>query len=238
MRRLQPTTARRRLVCFPHAGGAASWYHPFARRLADDLDVVALQYPGRQERLAEPCIDDLLELRDAVVDQLLDGWLDRPFALFGHSMGAVVAYEVARALEHRHGRVPRALFVSGRRAPTSHRDEHLHQQGDAAMLAQLARLAATPRELLDDPDVHELLLPALRGDYKAIETYRWRPGPEPGCPLWVLVGADDPVATPREAAAWRAHTSGPFEVRSFPGGHFYLVDQQAAVADVVRAATR
>jgi surfactin synthase thioesterase subunit len=227
-------------VCFPHAGGAASWYAPLARLLAPAVDVVAVQYPGRQDRLSEPCLDSITALRDAVVAQLLaaPGWLDRPVALFGHSMGAVVAYEVARTLEHDHGRPPRALFVSGRRAPSTHRVEQVHLGGDAALLREVARLGGTPPELLDDPDVHDLVLPALRGDYRAIETYAWRPGPEPGGPLWALVGDDDPVTTPAEAAAWRPHTSGLFERRVFPGRHFYLADPgpAAEVAALVRTA--
>jgi len=236
VRRPVPSAARRRLVCFPHAGGAASWYAPLARRLADDVEVVALQYPGRQDRLSEPCLASIAALRDAVVPELLDGWLDRPFALFGHSMGAVVAYEVARALEHGHDRVARGLFVSGRRAPTTHRDEHVHRGGDAALLREVARLAGTPAELLDDPDVHEMMLPALRGDYQAIETYAWRPGPEPSSPMWALAGDDDPLTSPRDAAAWRPHTSGRFEVVSLPGRHFFLADHPAAVAALVREA--
>ena len=238
LRRLRPSSvARRRLLCFPHCGGSASWYAPLARAsvLPDTVDVVALQYPGRQDRLAEPCVDSIGALRDAVVSEL-DGWLDRPFALFGHSMGAIVAYEVARVLEHERGRVPAALFVSGRRAPSTHRDERVHRGGDPALLREVARVAGTPSQLLDDEDVHAMMLPALRGDYRAIETYAWRPGPEPSCPTWALVGDADPLTTPHEAAAWRAHTSGPFECVVFPGNHFYLADHRAAVARLVAAA--
>ncbi|HEY8544699.1 MAG TPA: alpha/beta fold hydrolase, partial [Acidimicrobiales bacterium] len=145
-----PGGARRRLVVFPHAGGAVSWYAPLARLLVPDVDVVGVQYPGRQDRLGEPCLDSIAELRDAVVADLLGGgWLDRPVALFGHSMGAVVAYETARRLEHDHGRPPRALVVSGRRAPTTHRVERVHQGGDPALLREIARLGGTPPELLD-----------------------------------------------------------------------------------------
>jgi len=237
LRRLRPSpVARRRLLCFPHCGGSASWYAPLARAaaLGEAVDVVALQYPGRQDRLAEPCLDSIAELRDAIVGELV-GRLDRPFALFGHSMGAVVAYEVARILEHEQGRVPAALFVSGRRAPSTHRDERVHRGGDVALLKEVGRLAGTPSLLLDDEDVHAMVLPALRADYKAIETYAWRPGPEPSCPVWALVGDADPLTTPQEAAAWRAHTSGPFERRVFPGDHFYLAAaaHRATVARLV-----
>lgn len=231
MRRLAPSPAGQRLVCFPHVGGAASYFAPLARALAGRVDVLALQYPGRQERLREPCVDSVGGLTDAIAPEL-EGWLDRPFALFGHSMGAVVAFEVARVLE-REGVVPVALFVSGRRAPTTWRDEQLHRRDDDQLLQEVARLAGTPRALLDDEDVREMMLPALRGDYTAVETYEWQPGPPLTCPIWALVGEDDPLTTKDEAAAWHVHTSADFELRTFPGGHFYLADHLPALTTLL-----
>jgi pyochelin biosynthetic protein PchC len=233
MRRLRPSPGRPRLICFPHAGGAASFFDPFAKALEGVLDVVALQYPARQERLPERCIDSIDDLRDAIVAEL-DGWLDGPFALFGHSTGAIVAYEVARVLGQQHDLVPAGLFTSGRRAPTTQRDEHVHRGGDARLLQEVARLGGTPPQLLEEEDVRQMMLPALRGDYKAIETYQWQPAPgELSCPIWALVGDADPLTTAEEAAAWSAHTSGDFELRTFPGGHFYLAAHQAELVELV-----
>jgi pyochelin biosynthetic protein PchC len=223
VRRLHPSPAGRRLVCFPHVGGAATYFAPLARTLAGSVDVLAMQYPGRQERLSEPCIESIDGLVAAIVPEL-EGWLDRPFALFGHSMGAVVAYEVARVLQAEGRPEPLGLFVSGRRAPSTWRDERVHEKGDEALLAQVTRLAGTPAVLLEDEDVRQMMLPALRGDYKAIESYEWRPGPPLRGPIWSLVGEDDPLTTRQEADAWRTHTTGPFELHVFPGGHFYLAE--------------
>jgi pyochelin biosynthetic protein PchC len=228
IRRLQPSATDRRIVCFPHAGGAATAYMPLAQALAGTADVVALQYPGRQERRGEPCLDDVDTLVAAIVDEL-DGWLDRPFALFGHSMGAIVAFEVARRLEH----PPLGLLASGRRAPSTVRHERVHLGGDPSLLQEVRRLGGTPAVLLDDEDVQEMMLPALRGDYKAIETYRWQPGPPLAIPIWALIGDADPLTTPAEAAAWEEHTTAGFALHTFPGRHFYVVDQVPAVASLI-----
>jgi pyochelin biosynthetic protein PchC len=232
VRRLRPSSAPCRLVCFPHAGGAASYFAPLARAMSSSIDVLALQYPGRQERLSERCVDSIEGLTDAIVPEL-QGWLDRPFALFGHSMGAIVAFEVARVLERQHGLVPMGVFVSGRRAPSTRRDEHVHWGGDPRLLQEVVRLGGTPQQLLDDEDVRQMMLPALRGDYKAIETYVWHPGPPLSCPIWAFVGEADPLTTEREAAAWAVHTTGGFELRTFPGAHFYLAEHWGELSNLL-----
>ncbi|CAM5737924.1 Thioesterase OS=Streptomyces tendae OX=1932 GN=GUR47_36995 PE=3 SV=1 [Streptomyces tendae] len=195
-----------RLVCFPHAGGAASFYFPLSAALAPGAEVLAVQYPGRQDRRGEPCVDSVPALADAVVRELRQ-WQDRPLALFGHSMGASVAFEVARRLEAE-GSVPTALFVSGRRSPRLVRDEGIHRADDDALIAHLARLSGTDARILGDPELLELILPAMRADYRAAETYRWTPGPPLRCPLSVLTGDDDPQFSPAEARDWATHTTG------------------------------
>jgi pyochelin biosynthesis protein PchC len=238
VRRLRPASvadeARCRLVCFPHAGGAATYFAPFAESLPASVDVLGLQYPGRQERLGERALDSIGALTDAVVAEL-SGWLDLPVAFFGHSMGATLAYEVARVLEDR-GLVLEALFASGRRAPSTVRDERVHLGGDPSLLREVVRLGGTPAVLLDDEDVQQMILPALRGDYKAIETYVWEPGPPLSCPISAFLGAADPLTDDGEAAAWALHTTGDFELRVFPGGHFYLAAQVPVLAKLVAAA--
>jgi surfactin synthase thioesterase subunit len=229
IRRLQPSVADRRIVCFPHAGGAATAYVPLARALAGTADVVALQYPGRQDRRTEACFDDVDTLVAAIVAEL-DGALDdRPYAFFGHSMGAIVAFEVALRL----AQPPLYLFASGRRAPSTVREERVHLGGDPSLLQEVRRLGGTPAVLLEDVEVQEMLLPALRGDYKAIETYRWRPGPPLDCPIRALVGDADPLTTAAEAAAWSEHTRAGFALHTFPGRHFYVVDHVPAVASLI-----
>jgi surfactin synthase thioesterase subunit len=222
-----------RLVCFPYAGGAANYFFRLAGMLSPDVEVLAVQYPGRHDRIAEPLIDDIAVLADRIATAL-DGWLDRPTAFFGHSMGAVVAYEVARRWE-RQSLVLDHLHVAGRRAPSRIRYTAVHRRDDAGIRREVAEMGGPNTELLADPELGPMLLPPIRNDYKAIETYRHPPGPPLTCPVTVLVGDADPVVTLDEAAAWSEHTTGPFELRVFPGGHFFVADHQDKVTEILRA---
>ncbi|WP_329572853.1 thioesterase II family protein [Kitasatospora sp. NBC_01266] len=233
VRRFHPAErAAHRLVCFPHAGGAASYYFPVSRTLAPDVDVLAIQYPGRQDRRHEPCIDNIPELADALVEEVLP-WFDRPVTFFGHSMGASLAFEVANRLEAR-GTVLHGLFASGRRAPSTVRDERVHLLDDDGLITDISRLSGTDTQVLGDPEILRMILPAIRADYRAAETYRYTPGPRLSCPLFALTGDQDAQVTVEEAQAWENHTSGPFDLRVFPGGHFYLNDQAAGVMAAIR----
>lgn len=222
-----------RLVCFPHAGGSATFFFPFSRALSPVAEVIAVQYPGRQERRAEKPIASVHELADAVAALLADG-PDRPTVLFGHSMGGTLAFETAHRLERDYGRPPRHLVISGRRAPDRVRGPYLHLLGDEAILAELRDLSGTDARLLEDPAVLQMILPALRADYEAIDTYRVAPGTSVRCPVTVLTGAADRHVTADEAEAWRAATTGPTDVRVFPGGHFFLLEHLDAVLDILR----
>jgi pyochelin biosynthesis protein PchC len=233
IRRYRPSGERRvQLVCFPHAGGSATFYLPLARAVPPEVETLAVQYPGRLDRYAEPCVDDIGELADRVTAALA-GRLDRPAAFFGHSMGAVVAFEVARrfAREGREG--PVVLFASGRRAPTRVRDEKVHLLDDDGIVERLGRLDGTDSQVLGDEEMLRMVLPAVRADYRAIETYRYRPGPALDCPIVTLVGDADPLTTLDEAAAWAEHTTAGFEQHVFTGGHFYLAAHQAEVTGTV-----
>jgi surfactin synthase thioesterase subunit len=223
-RRFHPAPeAAVRLVCFPHAGGSAGFYFPVSGALSPETEVIAVQYPGRQDRRSEPCLDTVAELADAVLEPLLT-WADRPLALFGHSMGASLAFEVACRLEER-GVSPIALFASGRRAPSRHRDENVHLRDDDGLIAEVKKLSGTDSKVLDDEEIVRMILPAIRSDYKAAETYRWQTGGPLRSPIHVLVGQSDPRVTIDEAQAWREHTSSEFTLTTYPGGHFYLNTQ-------------
>ncbi|MCX5381122.1 thioesterase II family protein [Streptomyces sp. NBC_00091] len=220
------------LVVLPHAGGSASFYFPLSRDLAAHAEVLTVQYPGRQERLGEPIPDTVAGLADGV-ERALAPWRGRPLVLFGHSMGAVLAYELTRRLEAA-GEGPSGLIVSGRRSPLIHRDEDVHTQGDDALLARVHALSGTDAGLLADPEFRAMILPALRSDYRAIETWRHEPGPLLRTPVSVLCGESDPRASVAEAMGWRELTGAAFTFRGFPGGHFYLAGQPQHEA-VVRA---
>jgi surfactin synthase thioesterase subunit len=217
-----------RLVCFPHAGGAASYYFAFSRALAPAVDVLAVQYPGRQERRLEPLLDNVDALADGIVRALPrpDGV---PFAFFGHSMGAVLAFEVARRLQEDGRPMPTRLFVSGRRAPSRWRPGTVHLKDDAGLVAEMRAVGGTDPRLFDDDELVAAALPATRNDYRAIERYEYHPGAPLSCPVTALVGDADPQADVEDAEAWREHTGAGFALRVFPGGHFYLDAHRAEV---------
>nr|WP_246421902.1 alpha/beta fold hydrolase [Nocardiopsis mwathae] len=215
------------MVCFPHAGGSATFYHPVSQAMSPAVDVLAIQYPGRQDRRSEPCVDDIAKLADLVVGELRP-WADRPLAMFGHSMGASLAFEVARRLEA-DGVTATALFVSGRRAPTAFRDERVHLADDDRIIAELKRMSGTDAAVLGDEEILRMILPAVRADYRAAETYRYTPGPDVSCPIIAMTGDDDPQVTLDEARKWADHTSGGFDLQVYSGGHFFLTHHAAAV---------
>ncbi|MBH0781008.1 thioesterase II family protein [Nocardia bovistercoris] len=216
-----------RLICLPHAGGAASYFVPVARALAPEIEVLAVQPPGRQDRRHEPCAETIPDLAEAVAARLRD-WADKPMALFGHSMGAIVAFETTRRLIADDIR-PVALFVSGRVAASTHRDERTHLLDDAALTDHIRRLGGTDDRILADPEMVTAILAAARADYRAISAYRCLPGPPLPTPIHAYLGDSDSQVTPTQAEAWERHTTGGFDLRVFPGGHFYLEQHAAQV---------
>ena len=227
-RRFHPSpAATRRLVCFPHAGGSASFYLPVSAALSPRVDVLAVQYPGRQDRRAEQGIEDIHVLADQTFEALRP-WADTPLTFFGHRMGAVVAFEVARRFE-RIGLAPVHLFASGRRAPSRYRDENVHLRGDDGLIAEVKAMSGTDARVLGDEEMLRMVLPALRSDYTAVECYRSEPGASVACPVTALVGDSDPKTSLDEARDWQEHTTGAYDLKVFRGGHFYLNTRAAEV---------
>ncbi|MBI5722135.1 MAG: thioesterase [Burkholderiales bacterium] len=225
MRFAQRPAPSARLVCFSYAGGGGAVYRPFALALPSSIEVLAVQLPGRENRLREPPLKSVKAIVEALLPNLAPQ-LDRPYAFFGHSMGGLVAYEVARALRAQGLPGPARLVVSARRAPhLSEPDAPLHPLPDESFIAELdRRYGGIPAEILQHRDILELLLPAMRADMTAIETHRHLPGPLLDCPITVFGGTGDTRAQREVLAPWHEHTHGPVQVRQFAGGHFYFND--------------
>jgi medium-chain acyl-[acyl-carrier-protein] hydrolase len=224
-----------RLFCLPHAGGGASAYRGWAERLAPGIEVIAVRPPGRETRFREPPftrVEDLVpELLDAV-----EPWLDRPHAWYGHSLGALVAFEACRAVRRRALPDPVRLLVSGRVAPhLPLRHPPVHDAPAAEFTERLRRLDGTPREVLDDPRLLAALLPMLRADLAVSERYRYRAEPPLDVPISAYGGLGDAYAHGSEVGAWRRHTTAGCVVRMFPGGHFFPHETVAEVLPAVVA---
>ncbi|MFE7777912.1 thioesterase II family protein [Streptomyces sp. NPDC057445] len=236
LRRYRPAEAASlRLVCFPHAGGSASAFLGLATALAPaGIEVLAVQYPGRQDRRGEPFIRTVDALVEALLPELRQ-WTGRPFALFGHSLGATLAYETARRLEEE-GTSPRHLFVSGRRAPETALRETVHLLDDQALIARIARLQGTDPALLRDEELLRMVLPAIRSDYAMAGAYRHRPGPAVRFPVTALTGDSDPNVSVEDAQRWSEVAGGPFGLHVLPGGHFFLNDRTESVGHIIEEA--
>jgi medium-chain acyl-[acyl-carrier-protein] hydrolase len=225
----RPPATAFRLFCFPHAGGGALLFRQWLTLVPPGLAVLPVQLPGREERYREPALTDFDALLDAA-QAALDGHAQRPFGLFGHSMGAIIAFELARRM------APDHLFVSACRAP------HLHDSWPARstlptedLARELTRLGGTPLAVSADDRLLRLLEPTLRADFMMCERYQPAPGRPLQCPIGAFGGADD-AETPEESLrAWRVHTGGPFTLRTFPGGHFYLRDHAAELLAMIGA---
>ena len=217
-----------RLFCLPFAGGGASVFREWPRKLSRDVQVIALQLPGRESRWNEPPCEAISEIVDWLVASL-GPILDQPFAIFGHSMGAMLGFEVARALQL-NGNCPAHLFVSGFRAPQDpDPDPPMHRLPNEELISHLGSLNGIPKPILDHPELIALLLPVLRADLKICETYNYRAGEPLHCPISAYGGANDLKAPPASLDGWRIQTSKEFTMRVFPGDHFFLESARDAL---------
>ena len=221
-----------RLFCFPHAGGGAGAYRSWVASLAPQIEVLPVQLPGRETRFLERPYETIASVLDGLVDGLRP-LLDKPFAFFGHSLGALVAFELARRLRA-DGLLPRRLFVSGYGAP--HLPVKLppmcHLDDDGFVVA-LQEMNTVPTAVLENDELLELLLPMLRADFAVYERYEFRVAQPLDCPIIMMGGDNDPLVSPEMLAAWAEHSTELGQMHLFPGDHFYLQGQETAVLQVI-----
>lgn len=224
------------LLCIPFGGGGAGFFRSWPRADSDAVRLVPLQLPGREERFPEP---PLTVMGDAVQDLLLSAQRliapGDPVALFGHSLGAVIAYELARELEAQGATELVHLFVSGSPAPWNGRTERASDLADEEFLDRVAEFAGYRHAALDDPDLREVLLPLLRADVALHEDYRPAAGEPLSAPITAVRGADDGLVSRRLGEQWAAATRGPFSILELPGGHMYLAERPQRLLDAVSA---
>ena len=219
---LERTGIRRRLFCFPFVGAGASTFREWPQDLPDDIHVFGIQLPGRENRLGEVPIRHLQEAANTVA-AALSRYADVPFALFGHSSGALLAFEVARTLRNFPDLSPTHLFVSGCRGPSVPEwDRPMHLLPDNALIQELRRLGGTPEGILANEELMQVMLPTIRADLELSETYRYEQQESLQCPITVLGGLQDRQVRNSDLPAWHIETRGSFDLRMFPGDHYFL----------------
>lgn len=224
------------LFCFAYAGGSAQMFRNWAAALPTVVEVCPVELPGRGSRWREQPHTELKALVAAMAPALLEFCDGRPFACFGHSLGGLVSFELARHLRQAYGRTPAHLLISGCKAPQLPVPEPpIHALPEPEFLARIRSYNGTPAAVLENAELMELLLPVLRADFALMETYAYREETPLACPLTVFGGLSDPKVDASALAAWRAQTSEEFSLQLFPGDHFFV---HTAQADLLPALAR
>lgn len=225
-------SAEIRLFCFHYAGGNATLFHKWAESMPPMVELCAIQLPGRGARIGEPLLTDV----GAVVDQLaaaMSPYLDKPFMFFGHSMGALLSYELTHRLREMYSLEPEHLFVSGRRAPQFPAHTAYHNLVDAEFMERLSTLNGTPKAILENSELMQLMLPMLRADFQICETHRYQQRAPLACSLSALGGLGDPDVEYAHLSAWRTETTGQFNLHMFHGDHFFIQSATLSVLQVL-----
>ena len=221
--------ARLRLFCFPWAGVGASAFYRWSRELPGEIEVAGVQYPGREDRMQQPAQRRLSALVELLLHDLTPHD-ERPFAFWGHSMGALVAFELTRRLARLGAGVPAHLFVSGRQAPQLPETRApIPNLPDAEFVEELQRrYGGVPDAIARDPEILSLFLPTIRADLELVHTYAYQPGPPLPCGISTFGGSEDQIAR-ADLEAWQTQTAGEFRLHFLPGDHFFVTTQTAAV---------
>ena len=223
---------RLRLFCFPYAGGGASIFRQWPDEMSEGVEVCPVQLPGRENRIAEPPFTRLSLLVDAMVKNL-DSYFDLPFAFFGHSIGAKIAFELVRELRRKKGVQPVHLFVSGSRPPHIPEPRPLHMLPEHEFVKEFRRFSGTPEAVMQSRDLMEMYLPILRADFSIDETYVYYEDNPLDCPIFAFGGSEDKETNREELDAWRQHTTGSFTLQIFQGDHFFIKSSQSLLLDSI-----
>jgi medium-chain acyl-[acyl-carrier-protein] hydrolase len=227
------TLARYRLFCFPYAGGGASAFHTWQSNFTSEIGICPVQLPGRENRIAEEPFSDLSLLVQAIADVLLPH-LETPFAFFGHSMGTLISFELARQLRRQNAPTPVHLFVAGHRAPQlPDPDPPTYHLPEAEFVDSLRRFNGTPDTILQNAELMQVMMPALRADMTISETYRYTPEEPLDCSISAFCGMQDSEASYDAVQAWREQARGSFRMRMLPGDHFFLRSQQTLLLQAI-----
>jgi len=216
--------AKIRLFCFPYAGGGSSIYSQWSRHLPREVEKIAAVLPGREMRLSEKPFRDVRLLAQGLADGL-DPYFDKPFTFFGHSMGALISFELCRELRRRGKPLPAKIFVGGHRAPQlPDREAPFFDLPDDQFIEKIRNLEGTPQGVLENEELMAFFVPILKADMTLCDTYEYRDEAPLSCPILVLGGYKDEQAVQTELIAWRSQTSAGFRVQMFSGGHFFIHD--------------
>ena len=222
-----------RLFCFPYAGGGASAFRHWRHELPATVELACIQLPGRESRLKESPISDLSTLVKQLKPAILPH-LTVPFVFFGHSMGALIAFELTRSLRHTQHPLPQHLFVSACSAPQHPRHAPpRHTLPEVEFIAELRRLKGTPPAILDHSELMALLLPTLKADFSVVDTYTYQHQSPLALPITALGGQDDPEVSSKQLAAWQTQTKSAFFQQMFQGDHFFIQQEQMSVLKAI-----
>lgn len=232
-RSVEKRAANIRLFCFPYAGGGITTFRSWQSLLPESIDVALVQLPGRAERLSEPPLEGLSEIVETMAREIVH-YFDKPFAFFGHSMGGLISFELARWLRRNHKTMPVHLFVSGLRAPqVPELAEPTWNLPEQEFIERVRQLNGTPPDVLNHPELMQLMIPLLRADFAVCETYQYHDEPPLECPVTVFGGVDDVEVRFEDLEPWREQTTSACRVHMLPGDHFFVQTAQAEIAQVI-----
>ena len=233
IRKIRAKDEKIRMFCFPYAGGSPHIFYEWRDLLPNDVGLYAIQLPGRGRRLHDRHIDRMEPVVEAI-SGALEPFYDLPFVFFGHSMGALIAFETARALRRSGTHLPARLFASGFQAPhVENRNVPIHELSDEVFMEKLKNLDGTPVEVLQNREMLALILPTLRADFTLVDTYKYRPEPPLNCPISAFCGVQDNHFDSESIAHWRMQTSNDFTLHKLPGGHFFIHSAQSDLLQLI-----